>query len=115
MPAPASPLASDLARQRCANHAHREAVALCPGCKQFYCRECVTEHDDRVWCSSCLKRLEKPTLGQRLRLGGLKRLAQFIFAFLILWMIFYFCGRTLLAMPSSFHEGTYLEHWESEE
>ncbi len=105
----------DLSRQRCAHHALREAVALCPGCRQYFCRECVTEHDDRVWCASCLMKLKNPALGQRFRLAGLKRLAQFLLGLLVLWMIFYLCGRTLLAIPSALHEGTYLEQWDSEE
>src|SRR5580658_7631208 len=32
--------------QRCFNHDLREAVAQCPSCKRFFCRECVTEHAD---------------------------------------------------------------------
>jgi hypothetical protein len=46
---------SDLARQQCFNHPGREAVVRCPGCHRDYCRECVTEHDDRYLCSSCLR------------------------------------------------------------
>src|SRR5579863_9940569 len=46
---------SDLARQQCFNHPGREAVVRCPGCQRDYCRECVTEHDDRYLCSACLR------------------------------------------------------------
>ena len=45
-----------LAHQRCFNHATREAVARCPECHHFFCRECITEHDDRVLCTGCLKK-----------------------------------------------------------
>ena len=47
---------SALAHQRCFHHSLREAVARCPECRQFYCRECVTEHDDRMFCAACLRK-----------------------------------------------------------
>ena len=47
----------DLSLQRCRNHAEREAVARCPGCGHHFCRECVTEHDDRILCAACLRKL----------------------------------------------------------
>ena len=49
----------NLAHQRCFNHAVREAVARCPECGQCFCRECITEHDDRVVCAACLKKLTR--------------------------------------------------------
>ena len=51
--------------QRCFNHAGREAVARCPECGQFFCRECITEHEDRVLCSACLKKLTRRPLARR--------------------------------------------------
>jgi hypothetical protein len=96
----------DLARQLCINHAGREAAALCPECGRFFCRECVVEHDDRVLCASCLKRLLKSSGGTGSRFGFFVRTGQFLFGFLILWLFFFFLGRALLSLPSSFHEGT---------
>lgn len=46
-----------LALQRCALHPAREAVCRCPLCSRLYCRECVTEHEERLICSACLARL----------------------------------------------------------
>jgi hypothetical protein len=46
---------TDLARQQCFNHPGREAIVRCPSCGRDYCRECVTEHDDRYLCSNCLR------------------------------------------------------------
>jgi hypothetical protein len=46
---------TDLARQQCFNHPGREAIVRCPSCHRDYCRECVTEHDDRYLCSACLR------------------------------------------------------------
>jgi hypothetical protein len=56
---------SALVHQRCFNHATREAVARCPQCSQFFCRECITEHDDRVICAACLKKLARVPLLKR--------------------------------------------------
>jgi len=44
----------DLTHQRCHHHQFREAAARCPECGRYFCRECITEHADRVLCASCL-------------------------------------------------------------
>jgi hypothetical protein len=92
-----------IARERCSNHASREAVARCPECGRTFCRECISEHDDRVICAFCLKRLSKKTARQY-RLVGLVRLAQIFMGVLLLWSSFYLLGKALLTIPSSFHE-----------
>lgn len=99
-------MAQDLAHQRCFNHARREAVARCPECGRHYCRECVTEHEDRVVCASCLTRLTARGEERILRWATLVRLVQCAAAFLVLWVAFYALGQGLLALPSSFHDGT---------
>ena len=97
---------SGLTQQRCFNHLLREAVARCPECRQYYCRECVTEHDDRLICASCLKKNaaaeSKPRHGWRV----LARAALFVAGFLSVWLFFYAVGETLLSLPTSFHEMT---------
>jgi len=97
---------STLAHQRCFNHAVREAVARCPECKQFYCRECITEHDDRVLCAACLKKITRQPVAPRTRLKQLFRLAQMAVSLLLAWYFFFLVGDWLLKIPSSFHEGT---------
>ncbi len=98
--------------QRCFNHALREAVARCPSCGQCFCRECVTEHDDRAICASCLKKVARVPLFQRRGWAGLVRLGQGILGVLVAWFFFYFVGETLLKLPTSFHEGTlWQSHW----
>ncbi len=92
-----------IAQERCFNHAFREAVARCPECGRTFCRECISEHDDRVICAFCLKRLSKKAV-RRYRLVGLVRLAQVLMGVLLLWSSFYLLGKTLLTIPSSFHE-----------
>jgi len=106
----------DLAAQRCFNHPLREAVACCPECGRYFCRECVVEHDNRLLCASCIAKLLTPSRTGRFRLAGLMRLGQFLFGFMVLWLFFYYVGQALLSLPSSFHEGTVWQSswWEAE-
>lgn len=99
-----------LADARCVNHSEREAVARCPECGRYVCRECITEHDRRVLCADCLRRQAgEPAAGVvRRRWRGL--CAGGLAGGLALWVLFYLLGQALLLIPSSFHEGTW---WES--
>jgi len=96
----------DLARRRCYNHAFREAAALCSECKRAFCRECVTEHDDRMFCASCLEQLLKPRASRRFHLSDILALGQSLLGFFIAWLAFYYLAHILLSLPSSFHEGS---------
>ena len=95
--------------QRCLHHASREAVARCPECGNYYCRECITEHDDRVVCSSCLKKLTKKTETQRRSLAPVGRVLVAFGGLLVAWIFFFIIGRMLVNIPTSFHEGTVWE------
>jgi len=95
----------NLAEQRCFNHAQREAVARCPSCENFFCRECITEHEDRVICAGCLRKLARVPLLNRRGFAGLIRGSQLMFGLIAAWFFFYLIGEALLAMPTSFHEG----------
>lgn len=95
-----------LTYQRCFNHSTREAAARCPECARFYCRECVTEHDDRVICAACLKKLARVPFTRRSGFVGVVRALQLAFGLFVLILFFYLLGQTLLAVPSSFHDGT---------
>jgi len=95
-----------LTAQRCLHHAEREAAARCPECRQFFCRECITEHEDRVICASCLRKLARATGGPRSRRRVFASVAQGLAGVLVAWYFFYSAGRVLLAIPASFHEGT---------
>ena len=94
-----------LVQQRCLNHAGREAVARCPVCVQFFCRECITEHDDRVMCSSCLRKLTQSRKKTGPGWNRLGRMTAALGGFLLAWVCLYLIGRTLLTIPSDFHEG----------
>ena len=101
-----------LIHQRCFNHAIREAAARCPECRQYFCRECITEHDDRVVCTACLRKLVSKPLTQRLAFTRLFRLAQGILGIMVAWFFFFLVGEGLLKLPASFHEGTLWKvHW----
>jgi len=97
---------SSLSQQRCFNHATREAVARCPECKQFFCRECITEHDDRVVCAVCLQKLTRRPPRRPFGLAQFWLLAQGVVGFLVLWYFFFLIGNSLLKLPDSFHAGT---------
>lgn len=97
---------NDLVHQRCFNHGVREAAARCPECTRFFCRECITEHDDRVVCTACLKKLAAPRLRQRRALFGLVRFLQYAGGILIAWFFFFLIGQSLAQWSDSFHEGT---------
>lgn len=101
-----------LIHQRCFNHATREAAARCPECRHFFCRECITEHDDRVVCTACLRKLTRQPLAKRLAFAKLFRLAQCLVGILLAWFFFFLIGEGLLKLPASFHEGTLWQvHW----
>jgi hypothetical protein len=92
--------------QRCRNHAAREAVARCPECALFYCRECVTEHEDRVLCAVCLKRIVGLNAANHRRWGIVTTLGQAFIGLIVAWFFFYLVGQGLLKIPETFHEGT---------
>jgi hypothetical protein len=91
----------------CLNHHEREAVARCPECGYFYCRECIAEHDDRVICAACLRKMLRPVeRKQSPAIRWLLRTAAFGFSMLSGWLAFYCVGKILLSIPTSFHDGT---------
>lgn len=98
---------NDLTNQRCYHHQRREAVVRCPDCGRYFCRECVTEHHDRMLCSQCLARLTgEREKRSKLWVRGFLLLAQGSFGFMLLWYAFYLVGLMLLSIPNDFHEGT---------
>lgn len=98
---------ANITHQRCHNHTEREAAARCLECSFFFCRECATEHDDRVICAACLKKLvgdsKTPVRGFSIAL----RAGQLFVALFILWSAFYFTGRMLVSIPNVFHDSLF--------
>jgi len=105
---------SALVRQRCVTHPEREAAARCPECENFYCRECVTEHEDRVICAGCMARLTEVAVKPgRTGVGPFRTALQIAAGLFAAWVFFYLLGSLLLSIPSSFHEGRILEQMEA--
>jgi hypothetical protein len=96
----------DLATQRCFNHATREAVACCPQCGGYFCRECITEHDGRVICAACLRQQAGIPRVRESGLVNLRRVCQCGLGLLVAWFFFYLVGESLLSLPAAFHERT---------
>jgi hypothetical protein len=105
-----------LTHQRCFNHNEREAVARCPECKRCFCRECITEHDDRVICAACLRKIGRVPILRRRGFAGVIQSVECVFGIFVVWFFFYLVGESLLSLPNEFHEGTVWQvNWWDEE
>jgi len=93
-----------LAQQRCFHHAQREAAVRCPGCRRYFCRECVTEHEHRLLCKSCLDAEARDDQQRTGAPRALRRLAQLAAAVALLWVVFFMVGHALLQVPAAFHD-----------
>ena len=95
-------MSSSTIHQRCWNHESREAVCRCPECGNSFCRECVTEHEFRLLCASCLTRLARVRLAQRAtKRGGMYRLApamMILAGVVIAWLVFFAAGEAFLTI-----------------
>ncbi len=103
-------MASVLGDTTCSIHAERQSAARCPSCRKFYCRECITEHEGRLTCSTCLAVAQTPELPvERDRRIQLMPIVQVIVAVLVCWLVLYLTGRTLGDIPDEFHDGAIWE------
>lgn len=95
-----------ISSSKCFHHPFREAAARCPECRRFFCRECITEHEDRILCAQCLaKKSEKKKTHGRSRIF----LARSFHGFLGIWItmfFFYYLAKMLLSFSDEFHEGS---------
>ena len=96
----------DITHQRCSNHRSREAVARCPECGRFFCRECITEHEDKVLCASCLSRGAASAKRRLHPYQWIFRIGHFATGLLLLYVLYYYLAQILIALPTAFHEGT---------
>jgi len=97
---------AEIALCRCFHHPVREAVGRCRACERYYCRECVTEHEGRLFCALCLAKEVGPRVAKGRSLARITGAVGAVSGFLLAWLFFYLVGRILLLVPSSFHEGT---------
>ena len=94
-----------ISAKRCLNHALREAVVRCPSCSQFYCRECVVEHDGKMSCQSCLSLADLEETKESSGLG--KKAVSFlglVASVSAIWIFFYMVGSWLRSLPEEYHE-----------
>ena len=89
-------------------HVEREAAAKCASCGGFYCRECVTEHDHQLVCTSCLQRqVKQDDAKPQLRwLTWIRGAVGFVGAVCLVWILFLIIGLVLVKIPPDFHDGT---------
>ncbi len=97
---------AELLAHRCLNHDTREAAARCPACAQFFCRECITEHDGKVICAGCLRKESGLRAERRVSAAIFGRALAVTAGFLLGWICFYSAGQLLVSVPAEFHEGT---------
>lgn len=95
-----------LSAQRCFHHATREAAARCPYCLRYFCRECVTEHEGRLACAQCLRKIAEAEQARRRRAMGAVGVLTAAAGVLVAWAFFSLIARWLLTLPSEFHEGS---------
>src|SRR5450755_1907426 len=92
-----------LRQRRCDNHPQREASARCPECGRFFCRECITEHDDRVLCASCLAKLSVKKTKGTASWDWVPRLGLACVAAALVFFALLLIGNLLVSIPSHFH------------
>ena len=96
-------MSTDLARQRCYNHASREAAARCPACRRYYCRECVIEHESRLLCAACVATEAAREKRRAKRHGWPVATAGAVLGVFLAWAFFFIIGWGLLNLPSPTH------------
>jgi len=89
---------------RCFNHGQREAVARCPSCRRHFCRECVTEHDHKLLCASCIAALASSSEIPERRRWPIVPAVQLLASVFVLWIAFFMVGQALLSIPAEFHD-----------
>ena len=75
-------------------------------CRHYFCRECVTEHDDRLLCAVCLRKASQKTGARRHPFRALARAVFALGGLLTATLFFYFVAQALLLIPAAWHDGT---------
>jgi hypothetical protein len=99
-----------LTLQRCLIHVDREAVARCPACRNYFCRECVTEHERKFLCSSCLRSVIARVEPAGRNAERFMLVIKMIIGMAIAWFFFYVIGQLLMLIPPDIHDGSYLRN-----
>jgi hypothetical protein len=84
-------------QQHCWNHPVRGAVGRCPVCHRAFCRECVSEHESRLLCATCIKAAVASSARARVRRTGPVLFAAIAFASMLLaWATFFSLGQIIM-------------------
>lgn len=84
--------------QRCWNHESREAVCRCPECGRSFCRECVSEHQSRLLCATCLARAAEARQSRRSRLRPLAVPLLAVAGIGLAWVVLFGAGESMLIL-----------------
>ena len=93
--------------QRCWNHEAREAVCRCPQCGRSFCRECVTEHESRLLCATCLKTAARARSAPRGRLRRLAPAGMTLTGAILAWAIFFGAAESLITLTERAERGAW--------
>ena len=97
-------------RRRCSRHDEREAVGRCTECAGGFCRECLTEHEDRLYCGPCFaQQVDGARRAAARRTTDWRRWRTVVLTAGSLFFLvagIYGLGRVLAAIPADFHDGT---------
>ena len=103
-------MASVLGDTRCSIHPDRQGSARCPICRQSYCAECITEHEGKLTCASCLRTMhETEAKPKERRSFVIAPFIQIVIALALCWVAYYLFAQTLADVPDDFHDGTIWE------
>ena len=82
-------------QQHCWNHTVRGAVCRCPVCHRPFCRECVSEHDSRLLCATCIRAaVSEPDRARRST--RIWAPAVILASTLLAWAIFFSLGQFIM-------------------
>ncbi len=84
--------------QRCWNHEAREAVCRCPVCGRSFCRECVTEHESRLLCASCLRTAAQAATPPRRRFRRMASVGITLAGVILAWAVFFGAAESLVTI-----------------
>ena len=105
----------DVAKRTCGIHVEREAVAQCPSCRKFFCRECITEHDYQMICAGCLAALlegkgDDETAQKRAGISGpVLTVVQVVSGVMLVWFVCFTIAELLRQLPPDLHSGSMFE------
>ncbi len=101
---------NSVAHAHCYHHGDREAVARCPQCDHFYCRECVSDYRGKALCADCLNETINPAAKTKRSItGAVWQLFVGASGLALAWFLFYLLASILLEIPHEFHEGRFLD------